>query len=72
MINLPDDPAARREFFLRIRARIIRDTFGGVNTYRLLCERNPEIDMLLNSGICAGMTLSQEGDEEIWSVSHAM
>lgn len=34
---------------------VIEHTFGGPNVYRLLKERNPQIDLILNAGIVAGL-----------------
>jgi hypothetical protein len=42
------------------RAYVVESMFGGPNMYRLLKERNPQIDMLLNAGIVAGLQLSRD------------
>jgi hypothetical protein len=41
--------------FERLRDNAIRDSFGGPATYALLKERNPQIDVILNAGIAAGV-----------------
>lgn len=72
MSRIPADASDRRLFFRSARERIIRDTFGGENTYRFLKSRNPDIDLLLNSGVFTGLDLAQEGVDTEWHVCHAM
>lgn len=42
------DLAAAREY-------AIQESFGGTAIYELLKERNPQINMILNAGIVAGL-----------------
>lgn len=47
-------------FFSAVRDYIVKETFGGPNTYALLKERNPQIDLILNAGIAAGLQFRGE------------
>lgn len=42
------------------RIYAIRDSFGGESMYRLLKERNPQIDIILNAGIMAGIEMVRD------------
>jgi hypothetical protein len=42
------------------RLDAIRDSFGGESTYRFLKERNPQIDIILNAGIMAGIARARD------------
>jgi hypothetical protein len=52
----------------------IRDSFGGESVYRLLKERNPQIDIILNAGILAGIRqtdlirLDAAWQEDAWRI----
>lgn len=50
----------RRSFFREARERVIRESFGGPRTYALLKERNPQIDMIINAGVMAGLAAAQK------------
>lgn len=41
------------------RIYAISRSFGGENMYRLLKERNPQIDLILNAGIMAGIAQAE-------------
>lgn len=47
-------PVSRSEL-RSLRDRAIAESFGGPNMYALLRERNPQIDLILNAGIVAGL-----------------
>jgi hypothetical protein len=60
------------------REYAIRETFGGPNMYRLLAERNPQIRLILNAGIMAGIRqadwikLDAAWQEDAWRLLREM
>jgi hypothetical protein len=57
-----ESDALKRELRMA-RVRAIGETFGGPNMYALLKERNPQIDLILNAGIMAGLQQTSSGEE---------
>lgn len=66
-IDLRQELAAAREY-------VINETFGGPNMYALLEQRNPELKLILNAGIIAGIRqadwirIGAGWQEEAWKV----
>lgn len=60
------------------RVFAIRQSFGGPHTYELLKKRNPQIDIILNAGIMAGIRqtelirLDAAWQEDAWRVFREM
>lgn len=67
----------RREL-AEAREYAIRETFGGPNMYKLLEQRNPELKLILNAGIVAGIRqadwvrLSAGWQEDAWRIFREM
>lgn len=55
-----DGVALAASSFSAIRDYIVQESFGGLKTYALLKERNPQIDLILNAGIAAGLQFRVE------------